>query len=60
MADRHVVYKQCLRELADAQGLALTFMAKVAADQAGSSCHIHLSLWKDGATRSTAMKPWGR
>jgi glutamine synthetase len=23
-------------------------MAKPAADQAGSSCHIHMSLWKDG------------
>ena len=44
MADRHAVYKQCLKELADQQGLALTFMAKVAAEQAGSSCHIHLSL----------------
>jgi len=44
MANRHSVFKQCLKELADAQGLSLTFMAKVAADQAGSSCHIHMSL----------------
>lgn len=48
MADRHVVYKQCLRELADSMGLSLTFMAKFAADRAGSSCHLHLSLWRDG------------
>ncbi len=48
MADRHVVFKQCLKELADAAGLSLTFMAKFAADQAGSSCHIHFSLWRDG------------
>lgn len=45
MADRHVVFKQCLKELADQQGVSVTFMAKFAADQAGSSCHIHLSLW---------------
>jgi len=44
MADRHVVYKQCLKEVADQQGLSVTFMAKVAADQAGSSCHVHMSL----------------
>jgi len=44
MADRHAVFKQCLKELADAQGLSITFMAKVAADQAGSSCHVHMSL----------------
>lgn len=48
MADRHVVYKQCLKELADRMGISVTFMAKVAADRAGSSCHIHLSLWRDG------------
>src|SRR5436305_6684312 len=48
MADRHVVFKQCLKELAEAAGMSLTFMAKLAADRAGSSCHIHFSLWRDG------------
>ena len=48
MADRHVVFKQCLKELADSAGLSVTFMAKIASDRAGSSCHIHLSLWRDG------------
>ncbi|HEV7800691.1 MAG TPA: glutamine synthetase family protein, partial [Burkholderiales bacterium] len=48
MADRHVVFKQCMKELADKAGVSVTFMAKFASGQAGSSCHIHLSLWKDG------------
>jgi len=48
MADRHVIFKQCLKELADASGMSLTFMAKPDAAQAGSSCHIHLSLTRDG------------
>jgi glutamine synthetase len=48
MADRHVVYKQCLKEVADRVGASVTFMAKIAADQAGSSCHVHISLWRDG------------
>ncbi|MCH8045375.1 MAG: glutamine synthetase [Planctomycetes bacterium] len=48
MADRHAVYKQCLKELADRLGWSVTFMAKWAADGAGSSCHVHLSLWRDG------------
>lgn len=48
MADRHVVYKQCLKELADQMGLSVTFMAKFASDRAGSSCHLHFSLWRDG------------
>jgi glutamine synthetase len=48
MADRHAIYKQCLKEIADQMGISVTFMAKVDAAQAGSSCHIHLSLWRDG------------
>ena len=47
MADNHVVYKQCLKELADRQQVSVTFMAKFASDQAGSSCHLHLSLWRE-------------
>ena len=47
MADRHVVLKQCMKELADQQGLSVTYMAKPFADRAGSSCHVHMSLWRD-------------
>jgi len=48
MADRHAIYKQCLKEVADGMGVAVTFMAKLSEDQAGSSCHLHLSLWRGG------------
>ncbi|TAE40537.1 MAG: glutamine synthetase [Runella slithyformis] len=48
MADRHVIYKQCLKEVADSMGLSVTFMAKFASDGAGSSSHIHISLWQNG------------
>ena len=53
MADRHIVYKQCLKELADSMGLSVSFMAKYHTDRAGSSCHIHMSLW-DGDTNAFA------
>ncbi|MBT8216639.1 MAG: glutamine synthetase [Acidimicrobiia bacterium] len=49
MADRHVVLKQCLKETAESLGMSVTFMAKPFTDEAGSSCHLHLSLWADGA-----------
>lgn len=49
MADRHVVMKQAMKELADSQGVSVTFMAKPDAAQPGNSCHIHLSLWADDA-----------
>lgn len=48
MADRHVIYKQCLKEIADQMGLSVSFMAKYHEERAGSSCHIHMSLWKNG------------
>jgi len=48
MADRHVLLKQCAKETAEQAGLSVTFMAKIAEDRAGSSCHVHLSLWRDG------------
>ena len=47
MADRHIIYKQCLKEVAEQMGRSVTFMAKFASDRAGSSCHIHFSLWRD-------------
>lgn len=48
MADRHAIYKQCLKEVADQMGISVTFMAKYAADRAGSSCHLHVSVWTEG------------
>ncbi|HXM81322.1 MAG TPA: glutamine synthetase family protein [Burkholderiales bacterium] len=60
MADRHVVFKQCLKELAEAAGMSLTFMAKFASDRAGSSCHIHCSLWRDGSNAFAGHQRLGR
>ncbi len=51
-ADNHVIYKNGAKEIAWAQGKAITFMAKWDYNLAGSSCHIHSSLWnaKSGKT----------
>ncbi len=45
MADRHVIYKNGAKEIAAQHGRAITFMAKYSADEVGSSCHVHSSLW---------------
>jgi glutamine synthetase len=37
MADRHILMKQCFKEVADEMGVSVTFMAKPEAAQAGSS-----------------------
>jgi glutamine synthetase len=48
MADMHVVFKQGLKEIAAQHGRSVTFMAKPWASEVGSSCHIHISVWRDG------------
>jgi glutamine synthetase len=52
MADRHVIVKNAIKEIAHAQGKAVTFMAKWRYDLAGSSSHIHSSLWDAAGTRA--------
>ncbi|MBU1315177.1 MAG: glutamine synthetase family protein [Alphaproteobacteria bacterium] len=51
MADRHVVIKNACKEIAWSKGKAITFLAKWNYAAAGSSSHIHQSLWSaDGKT----------
>lgn len=44
-ADWHVLIKQAAKEIAHAQGCSVTFMAKYDTHKAGSSSHVHQSLW---------------
>ena len=48
--DNHSVYKNGAKEIADAHGKSLTFMAKFN-EREGSSCHIHVSLRQDDGTQ---------
>lgn len=59
MADRHIIFKQCLKEIADEQGISITFMAKYHQDRAGSSCHIHISLWKEDSNIFVGNEDFG-
>ncbi|MDP7631762.1 MAG: glutamine synthetase family protein [Candidatus Latescibacteria bacterium] len=45
MADRHVIYKHGCKEIAWQQDVSVSFMAKWDSELAGSSMHLHLSLW---------------
>ncbi len=44
-ADRHLVFKNGIKEIAAQEGRAATFMAKWTMADVGSSCHVHTSLW---------------
>jgi len=52
MADRHTLLKHGTKEIAALNGIAVTFMAKWRADLAGSSCHLHSSLWDAEGARN--------
>ncbi|MFN4154058.1 MAG: glutamine synthetase family protein [Paracoccaceae bacterium] len=48
-ADNHIIVKQAVKDIAHAKGKSVTFMAKYDHRKAGSSSHVHQSLWtKDG------------
>src|SRR5207247_250876 len=59
MADRTALYKHGAKEIAHLHGGSLTFMAKYDAGAAGSSFHVHSSLW-DRAGKKPLFAPTGR
>jgi glutamine synthetase len=52
MADRHVLYKHGVKEIAWTQGCSVTFMAKYDMGAAGSSFHLHSSVWDRRGTKN--------
>jgi glutamine synthetase len=60
MADRHSVMKLLMKETAEHLGMSVTFMAKPSADEAGSSCHIHVSLWDGDRNVFAGSARWKR
>jgi glutamine synthetase len=48
MADHTFLFRNLVKETAQQLGYHATFMAKPFADSAGSSFHLHMSLWQNG------------
>jgi glutamine synthetase len=55
-ADHQLVFRETVHAVAAQFGWIASFLPKPFADQAGSGCHLHLSLWKDGENLSS-QKP---
>jgi glutamine synthetase len=51
-ADNHAIFKHGVKEIAAGNGVAATFMAKWTMAEAGSSCHIHSSMWSPDGSES--------
>jgi glutamine synthetase len=56
-ADHHSLYKHGVKEIALLNGVAATFMAKWTMAEAGSSCHLHSSIWNADGTESLTWDP---
>jgi glutamine synthetase len=59
MADRTVLYRHGAKEIAHLQGCSVTFMAKYEMGSAGSSFHLHSSLWDRAGTKALFAPPAG-
>jgi glutamine synthetase len=57
MADRTTLYKHGAKEIAHLQNCSLTFMAKYDMGAAGSSFHVHSSLWDRGGKKALFAPP---
>ncbi len=55
-ADKHAIYKNGAKEIADQEGMSISFMAKFN-EREGSSCHVHLSLRDDAGRPVFADQP---
>jgi glutamine synthetase len=51
-ADHHSLYKHGVKEIASLNGVAATYMAKWTMAEAGSSCHLHSSVWDEEGKKS--------
>jgi glutamine synthetase len=60
MADRHVVLKNGIKEIAHLAGKSVTFMAKWHYELAGNSCHVHSSVWDGAGTKPLFYDEDGR
>ena len=59
MADWHVILKNGCKEIAHGLDKSVTFMAKWRYDLAGSSSHIHASLWDTAGKKPLFLDPKG-
>jgi glutamine synthetase len=56
-ADRHLIFKTGIKEIATQEGRAATFMAKWTMEDVGSSCHVHTSLWDQTSHEALMADP---
>jgi glutamine synthetase len=58
-ADQQLVMRETVRAVAASHGVYASFAPKPFPDQAGSGCHIHVSLWDTASGQNMLSDPFG-
>lgn len=56
-ADQQITFRETIHAVAHQHKMVATFLPKPFSDRAGSGCHLHMSLWKDGENISDPKHP---
>lgn len=48
-AQDQIIFRETVKAIAHKHGLVASFLPKTFPDSAGSGCHLHISIWKDGS-----------
>lgn len=59
-AERQIRFRETVRAIARQHRLIASFLPKIFADQAGSGCHLHFSLWRQGQNITSDMAQPGQ
>ena len=59
-ADQQIAFRETVRAVARQHQLKASFLPKIFADQAGSGCHLHLSLWRNGLNLTPDPEGYGQ
>lgn len=58
-ADRQIAFRETVKAIALQHQLKASFAPKIFPDKAGSGCHLHLSLWRNGINLTPSAKKPG-
>lgn len=59
-ADQQIAFRETVKAIAHQHNLKASFLPKIFPNHAGSGCHLHLSLWKNGKNLIPSLEQQGQ
>ena len=59
-ADQQITFRETVKAIAHQHNLKASFLPKIFPNHAGSGCHVHLSLWKNGKNLVPSLDKQGQ